>query len=141
MNTRDRLPVITTFAMLAVVAASAVLLYAHKIRFLVPLAILAALANAVFVIWRRRSASTAVPPQRPPVLSRTGVVLLVVPLLPLSYVLGAPFVVFTVQRHAPAALPIVGVVYEPLRYYSRHPELPGSELFKAYVQSVEQTLR
>lgn len=141
MNTRDRLPAITTLAMLAVVAASAVLHYAFKIRFLVPLALLAALANTVFVIWRRRSVSTTVAPQRPPVLSRTGGVLLVVLLLPTSYVLGAPFVVFTVQRHAPAALPIVGVVYGPLRYYARHPELPGSRLFKSYAQSVESALR
>jgi len=141
MSTRDRLPVLTTFLMLALLAASAVLHYAFRIRLFVPLAILAALANTVFVIWRRRSVSTAAVPQRPPVLSRTGVIILVAPLLPLSYVLGAPFAVVAAQRYAPAAMPVVGVVYGPLRYYARHPELPGSELFKSYASGVELALR
>lgn len=57
----------------------------------------------------------------------------------MSYVLGAPVVAGIVQTRFPAVEPVIIELYAPLIFYSQHPEIPGSDLFKSYASAVERT--
>ena len=71
---------------------------------------------------------------RPPLLKRAALGIAAVVLTLAAYVVGAPIVVAIVIKHFPTALPWIVVVYGPVDYYCRHPELPGCETYLSYVQ-------
>lgn len=142
MKHGDRLPLITTCAMLAALVMSVVVYYAFNSPVLLPVAFTVAGANLAFVLWHRRKTVVRASPdncQRNNRIPRWIVALVL--LMPAAYVLGAPVTVAALQRYFPAAMPIAAVVYGPLRYYAQHPELPGSELFRSYAQSIERLMQ
>ena len=128
--------------MLTAFAVSAGVYFKFNSAVLFPIAFAAAAANLAFVLRHRHSAVAHESPTQGRPKHRVGRwIATMVFLLPVSYVLGAPVTVAAAQRYLPAAMPMMGVVYGPLRYYARHPELPGSKLFKSYAQTIERLLK
>lgn len=141
LSAENRLPILTTLGTITVVVASGVVDFVFGNPVLSPVSLLAAVANTIFLLWRRHEEPVAHGGARRPLLSRPGLWLATILSMPVSYILGGPFVIVAVQRHVPAAMPIAAVVYWPLREYVRHPELPGSDLFKGYARAVEGAFR
>lgn len=129
-------PLLTTLAMLTFLAAACVVYWLYGDARLFPIALLAAVANTIFVLWRRSQVSGSEPPARHSRAIWWSAALLA----PVSYVLGAPFVLEGVHAYLPAALPVVRVVYLPLRWYTQQQDLPGAELFNAYASFVVQAI-
>lgn len=57
-----------------------------------------------------------------------------------GYLTSAPMVVALVLPRFPASFPVLYVVYRPLDYYTRHPECPGSDSYRAYAEWCRERL-
>lgn len=64
----------------------------------------------------------------------------VIVMLPVWYVLAAPFIVIPVEKYFPASVPLLKVVYAPLIYVVDNPEAPGHIEFQIYVNWCDRRL-
>ncbi|MFO1092937.1 MAG: hypothetical protein U0992_06430 [Planctomycetaceae bacterium] len=62
-------------------------------------------------------------------------------LLSVWYVVAAPFIVFPAEEYFPASRPVLEFAYAPLMYVVDHPEVPGHDVFVAYVNWCDDRFR
>jgi hypothetical protein len=77
---------------------------------------------------------------RRPLLKRVAVWTAAVVLLLALYVLGGPFVILLCERHGPAIVPVLEIIYAPLMYVDRDSQAPGHFAFQAYAKWCDDTL-
>jgi len=71
---------------------------------------------------------------RRPLAKRAALWTAAVVLMLVGYIAGAPIVAAFAIKHHPSTVPWLVVVYGPVDYYCRHPELPGCEIYLSYVR-------